>query len=106
MDKPNKMSLTPPQKTPNQKSANDFVDGAGETKLEWVAQPEAFYPWEHPSVRADVSKHVNLRLPEAYHLKLRWLAEQTNKSQQVILREILLPEIDRLVGGIVEEGVV
>lgn len=48
-------------------------------------------------MRADVSKHVNLRLPEAYGLKLRWLAEQTNKSQQVILREVLLPEIDRLV---------
>ncbi len=40
------------------------------------------FPWEAPSVREDVTKVYNLRLPEAYLLKLRYIAEHTPDSMQ------------------------
>lgn len=32
-------------------------------------------PWENPAVRNDVKKLFNLRLPESYHLKLKYIIE-------------------------------
>ncbi|MEM7132451.1 MAG: hypothetical protein AAF702_39475 [Chloroflexota bacterium] len=101
MAEKSKMSLTPPQKATTS-TAEAFVERAGEVAQEPSLSPESAYPWEQAHVREDVSKSVNLRLPEPYHLKLQFLSEKTHKSQQVILREVVLPEIDRQVDGIVE----
>ena len=95
--KDNKLKSRPPQK-----SVEDFIAEAenktkqplGENPV--AAEPKS-YPWEDEKVREDVIKAVNLRLPEPYILKLQYLSEQTNKSQQLIIREILCPEIDRII---------
>ena len=53
------------------------------------------FPWEAPSVREDVAKVYNLRLPEAYLLKLRYIAEHTPDSMQKFCLDVLLPAIDQ-----------
>jgi hypothetical protein len=57
------------------------------------SDPEA-YPWQHPRVRDDVQKVYNLRLPEAYLLKLRFIAGNTPGSMQRFCLDALLPAID------------
>jgi hypothetical protein len=79
-----KMTLMPPKQT-----AEDFIKAAHH-------RPETptSYPWEEPRVREDVVKSINLRLTEPYIIKLQWLSEKTHKSQQEIIREMLLPQIE------------
>lgn len=57
--------------------------------------PAEPFPWEAEHVRDDVIKSINLRLPEPYILKLKYLSEQTNISQQKLIRDILCPVIDQ-----------
>lgn len=61
------------------------------------------HPWQHPRVRDDVLKVYNLRLPEPYLLKLRFIAGNTPGSMQRFCLDALLPaidaEIERLAGG-------
>ena len=52
------------------------------------------FPWEALSVREDVTKVYNLRLPEAYLLKLKYIAEHTPDSMQKFCLDVLLPAID------------
>lgn len=52
------------------------------------------YPWEAPGVRDDVIKIYNLRLPEPYLLKLKYISEHTPASMQKFCIEVLLPAID------------
>ena len=52
------------------------------------------YPWEAPGVRDDVIKIYNLRLPEPYLLKLKYISEHTPESMQKFCIEVLLPAID------------
>lgn len=51
-------------------------------------------PWEQPAVREDVLKLYNLRLPEPYLLKLKYIAEHTPASMQKFCLDALLPAID------------
>lgn len=51
-------------------------------------------PWEDPKVREDVLKVYNLRLPEPYLLKLKYIAEHTPDSMQKFCLDALLPAID------------
>jgi hypothetical protein len=87
----NRISLRP-EKT---RSAEEFVSAAGEIEQDQTKQQEATpYPWEDERVRDDVIKSINLRLPEPYLLKLQYLSDITNKSQQALIREALLPYVD------------
>jgi hypothetical protein len=52
-------------------------------------------PWERPSVRDDVKKTYVLRLPEAYLMKLKYIAENTPDSMQTFCLSQLLPAIDK-----------
>ena len=52
------------------------------------------YPWQQPTVREDVTKIFNLRLPEAYLLKLKYIAERTPDSMQQFCLAALFPAID------------
>ncbi|MEZ5584133.1 MAG: hypothetical protein R3F37_16550 [Candidatus Competibacteraceae bacterium] len=49
---------------------------------------------EAPGVREDVSKMFNVRLPEPYLLKLKYIAEHTPDSMQQFCLDVLLPAID------------
>jgi len=53
------------------------------------------YPWESAGVREDVKKAYNLRLPEPYLLKLKFIAEHTPDSMQKFCMDVLEKEIDK-----------
>jgi hypothetical protein len=92
-----KMSLTPPKK----RTPEEFIQGANEyPQSAEDRQAETSYPWENEKVREDVIKSFNLRLPEPYILKLQYLSTVTHKSQQAIIKEILLPELDEQIAEI------
>ncbi len=61
-------------------------------------------PWKRPSIREDVKKPYNLRFPEAYLLKLKYIAENTPDSMQTFCLSVLLPAIDKKVGELLEKG--
>lgn len=61
-------------------------------------------PWEQPDVRPDDVKKKMLYLPMDASLKLEFLSEQTGIPQQRILRDILIPEIDKKLAEYEEKG--
>jgi hypothetical protein len=70
-----------------------FIEGANQTDVP-EPTPALDRPWTAPSVRSDVQKAFNLRLPEAYLLKLKFIAEHTPRSMQRFSLDVLLPAID------------
>jgi hypothetical protein len=62
------------------------------------------YPWEAPGVRDDVIKIYNLRLPEPYLLKLKYISEHTPASMQKFCIEVLLPAIDAKIEELTAES--
>lgn len=88
-----KLSSRPPQGT--QSKVENFIAGAERRREELRAQPSGQpMPWDDPKVREDVLKVYNLRLPEPYLLKLKYIAEQTPDSMHKFCLEVLLPAID------------
>lgn len=92
-----------------------FIEGADEEKPPQAVKvsppkktpskiPSASYPWEDPHLRADVTKTFNLRLPEAYLYKLRFIAENTPYSGQRFLLETVLPAIDAKIEELTKKG--
>jgi hypothetical protein len=101
MTKKHQMRLAPPVT----RRAEDFVAAAGDVKRDAIIQEKAApHPWELPGVREDVIKSVNLRLPEPYIIKLQYLSDTTHKSQQIIIREVLLPALDAYIERLAEKG--
>ena len=95
----NKISSHPPSK----KSLEDFISEAGERKREQGSNKQQIvensYPWNDPMIRADIQKVFTVKLPEEYILKIKFISDKTNKSQQKIVREIICQEIDKLLSG-------
>ena len=60
------------------------------------------YPWEDSKIRDDVLKVYNLRVPEAYLLKLKYIAENTPDSMQQFCLSALLPAIDAKIDELTE----
>ena len=98
-----KLSSRPPQiGGSGNDSLEAFIGGAGvqttESPAPAATTPEPAtpepYPWEAPGVRADVAKVYNLRLPEPYLLKLKYIAEHAPESMQQFCLGVLLPAID------------
>ena len=85
----NKITSRPPVK----KSAQDFILEA-ENKVKIEKNIESFYPWQTDQVRSDVQKVFTVKLQEEYILKIKYISELTNKSQQKIVREIINSGID------------
>jgi hypothetical protein len=78
-------------------SVQDFIAGAGqpgEISSDVISYDTVSYSWEDARVRDDVLKLYNLRLPEAYLLKLKYIAEHTPDSMQKFCLDALLPAID------------
>jgi hypothetical protein len=82
---------------PPKKSAQDFILAA-EKKAENSSNilPKEKLPWELDNVRSDVHKVFTVKLPEEYLIKIKYLSDKTNKSQQKIVREVIQKEIDQL----------
>mgnify|MGYP000523500299 CR=1 FL=1 len=87
---------------PLKKSVQEFILGAeAKNKMDVVGKTETInYPWENRSVRDDVKKSINLMLPEEYLLKIKYISECTNKSQQKIVRQIVCESIDEIIKNI------
>ncbi len=60
------------------------------------------YPWEEPGIRDDVVKVYNLRLPEAYLLKLKYISEHTPDSMQKFCLHVVQSAIDEKIAGLVK----
>ena len=76
---------------------DDFIAGAGQrnpVSSNIISYDTKSYPWDGPNVRDDVLKIYNLRLPEAYLIKLKYIAENTPASMQQFCLAALLPAID------------
>jgi hypothetical protein len=57
--------------------------------------------WLDPLVRKDLQKVFTAKLSEEYILKIKYISDRTNKSQQKIVREILCEEIDKIINGLI-----
>jgi hypothetical protein len=83
-------------------SVDDFIAGAEQRMAvssdmgssHVISYDTKSYPWEDPKVREDVLKVYNLRLPEAYLMKLKYIAGNTPDSMQQFCLAALLPAID------------
>jgi predicted transcriptional regulator len=59
------------------------------------SEPDTVLPWEAASVRQDVTKVFNLRLPEDLYLKLKYLSDnQRRRSMQTICMDAIEPMIE------------
>jgi hypothetical protein len=83
----------PPSKT--EQDLDAFIGGAERRTLPKQASiNKVIYPWEEASIREDVTKVYNLRLPEPYLLKLKYIAEHTPDSMQKFCLNVLEEAID------------
>jgi hypothetical protein len=96
MTEPFRRRPTPRALTPTALEA--FVQGADAPAVPSPAPPAAPYPWE--AGRPDVIKTYMLRLPEPYHLKLRYIAEHTPYSMQRFLQEVIYTAIDQQIAAL------
>jgi hypothetical protein len=72
-----------------------FISGAGDkTAKSVLVEKTAAYSWEESGVREDVTKVYNLRLPEPYLLKLKYIAENTPDSMHKFCLNVLQDAID------------
>jgi hypothetical protein len=95
------------------KTVDEFLEAAnGATKEaspelnEEVVPPkkrEKRYPWENPKVRAEIVKGYNVRIPEPYLLKLRFIAEKTPDSMQGFIAKVLFPAIDKKIDDLIKQ---
>lgn len=78
-------------------AVDDFIAGAEQRDMissNIISYDTVSYPWQDSKIRDDVLKVYNLRLPEAYLLKLKYIAENTPDSMQQFCLSALLPAID------------
>ena len=93
-----------PQASP---AVDDFIAGAEKrtaVSSDVISYDTKSYPWEGEKVRDDVQKVYNLRLPEAYLLKLKHIAEHTPDSMQKFCLDALLPAIDAKIEELTKKG--
>ncbi len=108
----------PPGK-PEPQDLDAFILGAEEkTKQPEMAAPVAVkkektplkskppqkmvYPWEASGVRDDVIKVYNLRLPEAYLMKLKYISDNTPDSMQKFCLQVMQNAIDAKIAELVK----
>jgi hypothetical protein len=71
-----------------------FLAGADKTVETTTATADSVYPWQENHIRGDVIKVYNLRLAEAYLLKLKYIAQHTPDSMQKFCLNVLEKAID------------
>jgi hypothetical protein len=98
--RPGDQPQTPPE--PAARPVPPFEAAAGEHSVS--AARRRGLPWDRPSVRDDVKKTYVLRLPEAYLLKLKFIAENTPDSMQKFCLGQLLPAIDKKVNELLAKA--
>ncbi len=91
-------SKLPGSSTNNVQDIDAFISGA-ETKnkpapVARARKAPTSYSWQETGVRDDVLKTYNLRLPEPYLLKLKYIAEHTPDSMQKFCLNVVKDAID------------
>ena len=92
----NKLTSHPPSKKP----VEEFILAAEQRREDSdynKTKIGEIYPWQDSLVRSDVQKVFTVKLPEEYILKIKFISDKTNKSQQKIVREIVCHEVDNIV---------
>lgn len=103
MSEKQKVSARPPEKKKGHDEMSDelvlaFIkEGALDNAKQQVEKIHV-YPWEE--ARDDVFKTFNLRLPEAYAVKLDYLSMKIKSSKHSICMNIIKKEIDRLLAEV------
>jgi hypothetical protein len=89
----NKITSRPPVN----KTAQDFILEAERRGIyESKSEKKESYPWSEGKLRSDVQKVFTVKLLEEYTSKIKYISEITNKSQQKIVREMIMSGIDEL----------
>ena len=94
----NKISARPPAKKP----IEEFIlaaESKGNVHRQSLAN--TYLPWQENGVRKDVQKVFTAKLSEEYLMKIKFISDKTNKSQQKIIREIIYQEIDKLIDRLI-----
>ena len=95
----NKITSRPPK----QKTPLDFIMEADTKSSGSIKRKgEDGYPWTDSSIRSDVQKVFTVKLLEEYIVKIKYISEITNKSQQKIVREIINSGIDEMLKSLEE----
>lgn len=97
-------------KAPEAPAVEDFIAGAEDrtaissdtVSSHTISSNVEPLPWEVQGVREDVLKVYNLRLPEPYLLKLKYIAENTPDSMQKFCLDALLPAIEAKIEQLVK----
>ena len=97
----NNISTKPPT-IGKQYEKTNFIKGASENKLN-LSSENSNLPWKQKHVRADVKKAFTVQIPEEYVLKLQYIKEQTNQSQQKIAREAIIKSINEIIESIINQ---
>ena len=74
---------------------SEAAEPANVNKGKTLPRKKKVYPWEEPGIRDDVIKVYNLRLPEAYLLKLKYISENTPDSMQKFCLQVMQNAIDK-----------
>jgi hypothetical protein len=99
-----KVSARPPEKRDSlidqqDDRASSFIKEGSIEKTFFPAEKKVnLFPWEN--ARDDVYKTFNLRLPEAYAVKLDYVAMRLNISKHSVCMSVVKKEIDKLLDDV------
>ena len=113
------LSSRPPLKSPTNTEdpkLKEFIEAAEspkksgslsieKNKIEEEEDLSFIFPWEEKNIRSDVHKVFNLRLPETYYMKLKYLSEKEKESHHKIIMNIICPEIDKKIKEIISKKI-
>ena len=86
-------------KAPSIKSNLDaFISGAEKFDNSYN---NSSLPWKQNHVRKDIKKAFTVQLPEEYILKLQFIKEKTNQSQQRTVRDGIIQSVDRIIDDLI-----
>lgn len=75
--------------------SNDKASNRPSRKRSTSSRRGEVKPWKDPSVRTDMIKAFNLRLPEPLKLKLDYIRARTRVSVHEFIMDALVPAVDR-----------
>lgn len=88
----NKITSRPP--LPQKENLQSFLEEANKPVVYTKSKD---VPWKAPHIRADVKKAFTVHLPEEYVVKLQYIKEKTNQSQQKTARDAICVAVDQII---------
>ncbi len=104
---------------PDEKKATAFISGEENPHKERVetekpsvqegsatprrSKKKLSYPWEAPDILEERKRVINLRLPEPYYVKLKYIRQKTGKVAHQVCLDAVLPAIEAEIKKIIKE---